>query len=426
MSSGAEPTETGSTKPAATRTQRVRVAPTRTMSAAPSAVCGTRPGVEAPVQVPVFPVPPAAPRRSGRSRFAAPVIAVGLVALLAGLWGALERLGLPVPPGRPGLAELHGVLMPLGFLGTLIAAERAVALGRGWAWLAPAFSAVGSLWLVAALPSGVGRELVALGGFALLAVFAVFAQLHRIQASTHNLVMAAGAACWCVAGTLWVANRDLATLVPWLAGFLVLTIAGERLELSRLVAVTRRGRALFLAAVALFLGGLALSLPEPTAGVRMAGAGLLAVSAWLVSHDIARRTIRLPGVTRFMAVGLAAGYLWLAVAGTLWIAIGRLSDGPGYDAMLHAVFLGFVFSMVFAHAPVILPAVLRVRVPFHRAVYGPLTLLHASLALRLLAGDAAGSTLAWRIGGVLNEVAILAFLATMATLALRARRRPGG
>ncbi|MBS2965162.1 hypothetical protein KGA66_19080 [Actinocrinis puniceicyclus] len=379
------------------------------------------PPARAPL-TPLVSLSPAAPRRpsgSGRSRFAAPALAFGLVALLAGL----QRLGLPVPSGRPSLPELHGVLMPLGFLGTLIAAERAVALGRGWAWLAPAFSGVGSLWLIAGLPSGVGRELVALGGFALLAVFA---RLHRIQPSTHNLVMAAGAACWCVAGTLWVGRWDLAALVPWLAGFLVLTIAGERLELSRLVALTRRGRALFLAAVALFLAGLALSLPQPEAGVRTAGAGLLALSAWLASHDIARRTIRMPGVTRFMATGLAAGYLWLAVAGGLWLAIGRLSDGPGYDAMLHAVFLGFVFSMVFAHAPVIVPAVLRVRLPFHRAAYGPLALLHASLALRLIGGDAAGSTAAWQAGGVLNEVAILGFLATMATVAVRARRRSGG
>lgn len=351
------------------------------------------------------------------------MFAFGVAALLAGLWAGLVRLGLPVPPGRPGLAELHGVLMPLGFLGTLIAAERAVALGRDWAWLAPAFSAVGSLWLVIGLPSGVGRELVALGGFALLAVYA---RVHRIQPSWHNAVMAAGAVCWCVAGTLWVANRDLAALVPWLAGFLVLTIAGERLELSRVVAVTRRGRALFLAAIALLVTGLVLSLPQPATGVRVAGAGLLALSAWLASHDVVRRTIRLPGVTRYMAFGLAAGYLWLAVAGVLWLAIGRMFDGPGYDAMLHALFLGFVFSMVFAHAPVILPAVLRVRVPFHRAVYGPLALLHVSLVLRLLAGDAFGNTVARQTGGVLNEVAILAFLATMATLALRAQRRPAG
>lgn len=374
--------------------------------------------------MPTFPFAPAAPHggpaRSGRSRFAAPVLAFGLAALLAGLWAGLERLGLPMPDGQLGLAELHGVLMPLGFLGTLIAAERAVALGRAWSWLAPAFSGVGSLWLVAGLPSGIGRVLVALGGFVLLAVFV---RLHRIQASWHNSVMAGGAGCWCVAGSLWTRGWDLATLVPWLAGFLVLTIAGERLELSRLLAPTKRGRALFLATIALFLAGLVASLFASSAGVRIAGAGLLALSAWLAFHDIARRTIKMPGVTRYMAIGLTAGYLWLAVAGVLWLVIGRLEDGPGYDAMLHAVFLGFVFSMVFAHAPVIVPALLRVRVPFHRAVYGPLVLLHFSLALRLLGGDAAGEKVAWQTGGVLNEIAILAFLGTFATLTVCAGRR---
>ena len=410
--------------PQTTRSTQPTVIAARRTTGGSEAVAGPAPrAARSPTSFPAAPVPAAAPRPLGRSRFAAPVFAMALAALLAGLCAGLQRLGLPMPPGHPGLAELHGVLMPLGFLGTLIAAERAVALDRGWAWLAPAFSAVGSLWLVVGLPSGAGRELLALGGFALLAVYAL---LHRVQASWHNAVMAAGAVCWCVAGTLWVANRDLSALVPWLSGFLVLTIAGERLELSRLVAVAARGRALSLAAIAIFLTGLALSLAQPAAGVRVAGLGLLALSAWLASHDIVRRTIRMPGVTRYMALGLAAGYLWLAVTGALWLTIGRMSDGPGYDAMLHALFLGFVFSMVFAHAPVIVPAVLRVRVPFHRAVYGPLALLHASLALRLLAGDAAGSRVAWQVGGVLNEVAILAFLATMATLALRARHRTSG
>ena len=66
------------------------------------------------------------------------------------------------------------------------------------------------------------------------------------------------------------------------------------------------------------------------------------------------------------------------------------------------------------------------RVPFHRAAYGPLALLHASLILRLIGGDAAGSTVAWQTGGVLNEAAILAFLATMATTAMRARNGRAG
>ncbi|HEX5114621.1 MAG TPA: hypothetical protein VFW65_05430 [Pseudonocardiaceae bacterium] len=342
-----------------------------------------------------------------------------MAALLAGLWAGLLRLGLPVPAGHTDLAELHGVLMPLGFLGTLIAAERAVALGRAWSWLAPAASGIGALWLIAGLPASTGQVLIGLAGFGLLAVFV---EPHRMQPSWHNVTQAAGAACWCTAGVLWLAGQDLSVLVPWLAGFLVLTIAGERLELARLVALTNRGRIQFVGVVALLLAGLSASVVTPAVGVRVTGAGLVGLVAWLVTYDIVRRTIRMRGVTRYMAVALAAGYAWLALAGGLWLAIGGLGDGWAYDAMLHAVFLGFVFSMVFAHAPVIVPAVLRVRLPYHPIVYLPLGLLHASLVLRLVGGDAAGDLLAWQVGGTLNEVAILLFLALIAGMVIRSRR----
>jgi hypothetical protein len=86
------------------------------------------------------------------------------------------------------------------------------------------------------------------------------------------------------------------------------------------------------------------------------------------------------------------------------------------------VFLGFVMSMVFAHAPVIVPAVLRVPVPYTRGFYAHLALLHLSLALRLLGGDLAGSTTLWQWGGILGEVAIVLFLAATAAAVLRARR----
>ena len=81
-----------------------------------------------------------------------------------------------------------------------------------------------------------------------------------------------------------------------------------------------------------------------------------------------------------------------------------------YDAALHAIFVGFVFSMVFGHAPVILPAVLRVRFPYHPVLYLPLALLHASLAVRVFVSTAAG---AWG-----NAAAIALFIATAATLVL--------
>jgi hypothetical protein len=85
--------------------------------------------------------------------------------------------------------------------------------------------------------------------------------------------------------------------------------------------------------------------------------------------------------------------------------------------MLHAILLGFVFSMIFGHAPIIFPAVLGVRVAYHRAFYAHLMLLHASLLLRV-AGDLIPwpGVRAW--GGLLNGVAIVAFLASTAYGAL--------
>jgi hypothetical protein len=77
--------------------------------------------------------------------------------------------------------------------------------------------------------------------------------------------------------------------------------------------------------------------------------------------------------------------------------------------------------MVFGHAPIILPAVLRVAVPYHPVFYAPLALLHASLLTRL-AGDAAGQFAWTRAGGLLGAVALLGFVAGTAAAVLRGRR----
>jgi hypothetical protein len=362
---------------------------------------------------------PAAVTPRGRLLRRLPLLALALVALVAGLWAGLLRLGFDLPPLQPGLAAAHGPLLVLGFLGTQIGLERAVALRRRWPYAAPTAAAAGALWLIVGLPSGGGRALLALGGAVLVAVFVA---VHRLQPSWHNAVMGAGALAWLVGALVWLAGAALADVVPWLAAFLVLTIVGERLELSRMRRPPRRALRLLLAAVVLFVAGVALSQGWPAIGVRLTGAGLLTQAAWLARYDVARRTIRTPGAPRYMATALIAGYVWLAVAGVVWSADGSLSGGGfGYDAMVHAIFLGFVFSMVFAHAPVIVPAVLGVPLPYRRTLYGPLVLLHIGLTVRLL-GDTAGNVAAWRWGGVLGELAIVGFLAVAAHAAVRARR----
>ncbi|MGH3166645.1 MAG: hypothetical protein ACRDN0_12235, partial [Trebonia sp.] len=173
-----------------------------------------------------------------------------------------------------------------------------------------------------------------------------------------------------------------------------------------------------------------VSLFTEATRVRIAGAGLCCLAAWLARCDIARRTVHGKGITRYMAIAQLTGYAWLAVGGVLWLYIGRMSftdlgraaQGSAYDAMLYAVFLGFVISMIFAHAPVIVTVVLGRPLPFNRSFYVPLVMLHVTLLLRLVGGDAMHNKASWQWGGSLNEVALLLFVGLAASAVMRAAR----
>jgi hypothetical protein len=89
--------------------------------------------------------------------------------------------------------------------------------------------------------------------------------------------------------------------------------------------------------------------------------------------------------------------------------------------MLHALFLGFVLSMIVAHALIIVPAITGFQVPYHRYFYGPVVLLHASLILRIV-GDLNLWSSMRQWGGLLNVVALLWFLLLLAVSALRERK----
>lgn len=339
------------------------------------------------------------------------LLGLGGVALLAGLIGALVLVGVGAPVGAGRLAASHGLLMTLGFLGTLIALERAVALGRVWGYLAPLATGLGGIVIVLGAALSVAGALLGLGAVVFTALYVAF---DRIERTLHTSIQAVGAVAWVVAMLLLLTGRTVGEIVPWLATFVVLTICGERLELSRLVRLSPGARRAFVIFAALFLIGVVVSVALPDPGVRVAGIGLVALALWLARNDIARRTIRGTGLTRFVAASLLAGYVWLAVAGLAWFMFGAPAPGPARDASLHALFLGFVMSMVFGHAPIILPAVLRVPLPYQPAFYAHLVLLHAGLGLRVFVGDFGGLPDAVRLGGVLNVVALLMFVASSA------------
>ncbi len=350
-----------------------------------------------------------------------PLMAIGMFALLTGMWAGLLRLGWNWPTPRPTFGLVHGPLMVSGFLGTLIGLERAVALGRRWAYAVPLLTALGAIALLVGAPHWVAPLLMTSASAVLVAVFAVVIWQ---QTTLFTITMGLGAVAWLVGNGVWLGGGEIPASVSWWLGFLVLTIAGERLELSRMLQLTRRSEWTFLAAVAVLLLGFAVGGIAVDAGARVSGFGLLGLTMWLGRHDIARRTIRQTGLPRFTAICLLSGYVWLGVGGVLAVAYGGVIAGPHYDAVLHAVLLGFVFAMIFGHAPIIFPAVLGLPVPFRPVFYAHLALLHLSVALRLL-GDALAVVPLRQWGGLLNAVAILFFLANTVRSVVLQRRETG-
>lgn len=343
------------------------------------------------------------------------LLAAGGLSLVGGLYAALLLLGVSVPVGPGRLDAVHGPVMVFGFLGTLVALERAVALGTRWALLAPGCAGAGGLVLVITGPTLTGRLLLLAGGVAMLAVYGA---LWRRQESVALLGQIAGAFAWAAATLLWSAGFGIAEILPWLAGFVVLTIAGERLELAR-IALPPAAEPRFLAVLAALVVATTATTLWPQTGHQLLGLALLALVGWLAAYDVARRTVRSTGLPRYAAIGLLSGYAWLAVAALVWAGGGPAFDGPRYDAVLHSIFLGFALSMIFVHAPVILPAVLRRPLPYHPVLYAPLVLLHLSLLTRVGLGDLFGLAGSWRWSGVANVVAVLGFVGSAAVLSIR-------
>jgi hypothetical protein len=324
-------------------------------------------------------------------------------------------MALPLPVEHANWISFHGPLMVCGFLGTLISLERAVGLRPLWTYLVPLLTGVSAVAIAAGVLDPWPRWTLAAGS---LLFVVVSARVLFIQTALSNGIMGLGAVAWFVGNFLWAANREIPQVVLWWLTFLLLTILGERIELTRFQKPSPWARPWLLGALGVLGVGLATGQMTPRAGGLLVGGGLLALAAWLARFDLAWRTIRHPGLPRFMAICLLSGYVWLLVTGLLVGLHWPATSGYAYDGALHAFFVGFVFSMIFGHAPVIFPAVLGLPIQFRWTAYVPLAVLHASLVIRLsadLVGGASGRT--WGAAG--NALAVALFLAnTVASIVM--------
>jgi hypothetical protein len=337
------------------------------------------------------------------------VFPLAVAGLLMGVLGGFNRLGY-VGWVVPEAAAGHGLLMVAGFLGTLISLERAMVM-KGKAWmLVPVFNGL-SIAVVLLGLSQSGSVLLLLAGMGLVAMMYLQTVRHPLM---HQYVMAFGSTFYLIGIVAWVQKGLAAAAVPWWIGFVFFTIIGERLELSKFLPTpTWAKKALLVLLMISFIGML---LPFHGHGRWLMGFAAVAVSYWLLYFDMAKIAAKKENQFRYIGIGLRVGYVWLTLHG---LALCFLENhGFFYDLYLHTFFLGFAFSMIWAHAPIILPMVLNLKVSlYHPTLWIGWVLFHLSLAGRVLV-----SLLSWQeqrlFFGIVNGFSILAMFVLMALIVL--------
>lgn len=339
------------------------------------------------------------------------VAAMAILNLLGAIGGGLVRLGsLPAqgfgPTGVQAVAA-HGAVMMAGFFGALIALERVVALRRGlwvpvlaalggWlAWGAGQWTAAGGLWVASAA--------------GLLWLY-VWAGKNRAM-SLPLAVETSGALTLLVANLAFSLGQIEAARIGWSA-FLVLTIAGERRELTRLVKLPDWASKAFLLVWAGSVAAVLLAFWQPAVAVLLWWITMALLAAWLLRWDVATRQWRARGWAGHTAICLVVGYVWLAVAAVLGLL--------GQTIAWHALWLGFVMAMVFGHAPIMLPALAGWRPEPTRWALLPLGVLGVSLGLRVGA-SVTGWADVLALAGAGHALAFVLFGAVMVRAVRRGR-----
>lgn len=320
------------------------------------------------------------------------------VLLALAFYSALGRVGWSLP--IPEIAARHGFLMVSGLFGTLISLERTLILKQN-GWLAiPLISALSVLFLLLHTPGlGLTLQILASLGLATLYIKQWFQYREK-----YFLILVLSAWAWAFSALVLLSGNGFAAASMWYLLFLLFTIVAERLEISRFISVPSWAQP-FLT-ILLLTVFIAQILPFHWGANFISGLLLALIAWWLLQFDIANINLRKTGFFLYTGSTLFAGYIWLMLSGVLMAL--PLSAPYHYDAVLHSFFIGFAMSMLFAHAPIIFPALLKLRLkPFHPAFYVPVWATHLLLLIRLYADY----SLNWPLRKWVGLVQVFVFLA---------------
>lgn len=288
----------------------------------------------------------------------------------------------------------HGALMVVGFLAALIAAERAIALNNLFMNVASILFSCGGLLL--ALGFELVTDVLWTGGVLSFVMWTGWMWLN-FPKNFSNLFFTFAAVLLLVGVALFIRGLPSAWYGLAWAGFFVAFIVGERMDMMKIV--NARPTSYVVAG---------LSVPTALVGLAFVSKNLIAASFGLLlfsaaRHDVALRLFRRTGFSRYLAFGLGTAYAWLAMSIVLW------SLSSSLDTILHSVFLGFVATMVFTHAPIILPAILKTKHMYSPYLYVPFFMLQAATAMRIFSAAMLNVGM-WSLSGIVTVISVIAFL----------------
>lgn len=334
------------------------------------------------------------------------ILVAGLASLSVGVAGGLARLGLVTAP--PSAVARHGPAM-VGFLGVVVALERAFLLGPASAHVVPLVGVAGLGALLGGAPAWLAHGLLAAAGVGLVVLQGVFVVR---RGGVDNALMTAGALAWAAGEGAVAAGAPLFRAVPAWTSFVVLVIVGERVELLRRCGASSALVATGSAVLASHAVAAIVAVRSLDAANVVLGLGWFAAGVVLLAADPGVRAPTRRGPDRYVAAALALGFSWLAVAGLLAVVWPDVHAGPRYDARIHALFGGFALSLLFAHGPQVLPALAgRDGLAWSRATWVALGVLQVAAVGRLL-GDLGAPALR-TFGTALHAAALLAFVVAM-------------
>ncbi|MEB2780485.1 hypothetical protein U3A58_08775 [Algoriphagus sp. C2-6-M1] len=335
-----------------------------------------------------------------------PLVVLGLVLGISGGWIRLGSTLIPIASAGMN----HGLLMVGCFLGTLISIERAMVLKKKIWLVIPFLTGLSSLFFLTGMIQ-IGLILLLVGSLGLGIIMHLQSVRHP---HFHTFLLYAGAMFWFIGNFMTWRSGLIAAGTTWWMGFLLFTIVGERLELSQFLPVPPwTKKALVIHLLLVFIGLLA---PFHTWGNEILGLGILLIAVWLLVFDIAKVIAKKTEQFRYLGVGLSTGYLWLGGQGIILFALE--SHPLFYDLIIHTFFLGFTFSMIWAHAPSIFPTIFGIRdTPYHPILWVTWTLFQVSLAGRVLFSLMESYELR-KIFGVANGYQILVQFGLMAAIVI--------